>query len=200
MSGQLHSNKHNIYLLYWMRTLTKYSRMNYMDQRSTREYVSYLWINPFYIRIHFNTIKSRILDIFKQSWYSNINNSNRLETYCLYEFIFESYLDQVRDSRFSICLTRLKSSSHDLAIEKGRHQNIARQEHVCNNCTMSVLETEYHYLLVCPKFYNLRTKYIKKYYYTWPTLHKLTHLLSSKSNITVQNLSKFIVFANRIRN
>ena len=27
-----------------------------------------------------------------------------------------------------------------------------------------------------------------------------THLLSSKSNITVQNLSKFIFFANRIRN
>ena len=67
-----------------------------------------------------------------------------------------------------------------LAIEKGRHQNIARQERVCNNCTMNVLETEYHYLLICPNFYNLRTKYIKKYYY------KLTQLLSSQSNITVQ--------------
>ena len=66
------------------------------------------------------------------------------------------------DSRFRICLTRLKLSSHDLAIEKGRHQNIARQERVYNNCTMNVLETEYHYLLICPKFYNLRTKYIKK--------------------------------------
>ena len=137
----------------------------------------------------------RILDIFKQSWYSNINNSNWLETYCLFkhEFIFESYLDQIRDSRFRIWLTRL-------AIEKCRHQNIARQERVCNNCTMSVLETEYHYVLICPKFYNLRTNYIKIYYYTWPTLHKLTQLLSSKSNITVQNLSKVIFFANRMRN
>ena len=63
-----------------------------------------------------------------------------------------------------------------LAIEKGRHQNIARQERVYNNCTMNVLETEYHYLLICPK------------------------CLSSKSNITVQNLSKFVFFANRIRN
>ena len=59
-------------------------------------------------------------------------------------------------------LTRLKLSSHDLSIEKGRHQNIAGQEWVCNNCTMSVLETEYHYLLICPKLYNLRTKYINK--------------------------------------
>jgi len=77
-------------------------------------------------------------------------------------------------------VTRLKLSSHDLAIEKGRHQNIARQERVCNNCTMNILETEYHYLLTCSKCYNLRTKYIKKYYYTWPTIHKLTQLLSSK--------------------
>ena len=109
------------------------------------------------------TIKSRILDILKQSWYSNINNSNRLETYCLFkhEFIVERYLDQIRDIRLS---------SHDLAIEKGRHQNIARQERVCNNCTMSVLETEYHYLL-CPKCYNLRTKYIKTIllYMAYPT-------------------------------
>ena len=60
--------------------------------------LSYLWINQVNIRIHCNTIKSRILGIFKQSWYSNINNSNRLETYCLFkhEIIFESYLDQIR--------------------------------------------------------------------------------------------------------
>jgi len=32
--------------------------------------LSYLWINQFNTRIHFNTIKSRTLAIFKQSWYS----------------------------------------------------------------------------------------------------------------------------------
>ena len=52
--------------------------------------LSYLWINQYNIAIHFNTMKLRILDIFKQSWYSNIYNSNRLEKYCLFkhEFIF----------------------------------------------------------------------------------------------------------------
>ena len=64
---------------------------------------------------------------------------------------------------------------------------------------MHVLETEYHYLLVSPKLYNLRTKYTKTYYNTWPTLHKLTQLLLSKSNSAVQNLLKFIFFANKTR-
>ena len=53
----------------------------------------------------------------------------------------------------------------------------------------------------------LRTNYIKIYYYTclpyikiyymWPFLHKLIKLLSSKSNSSVQNISKFIFFANK---
>ena len=51
---------------------------------------------------------------------------------------------------------------------------------------MSVLETEYHYLLICQKLYDLRTKHIKKILYmAYPTQTNT----SSKSNITVQNLS-----------
>ena len=37
-----------------------------------------LWINQDTYNITFETIKLRILDIFRQSWYSNINNSSRL--------------------------------------------------------------------------------------------------------------------------
>jgi len=114
----------------------------------------------------------RILDIFKQSWYSTINNSNWLETYCLFkhEFIFESYLDQIRDSRFRIWLTQL-------AIEKCRHQNIARQERVCNNCTMSVLETEYHYVLICPKFYKNELYQNILLYMAYPTQTNTTSII-----------------------
>ena len=70
------------------------------------------------------------------------------------------------------------------------------------NCTMNILETEYHYLLVCPNYYNLRTKYmyIKIYYFTRPSLHKLTQLLSSKSKFIIcTNISTFILFANKTR-
>jgi len=37
-----------------------------------------LWINQDTYNITFETITLRILDIFRQSWYSNINNSSRL--------------------------------------------------------------------------------------------------------------------------
>ena len=43
-------------------------------------------------------------------------------------------------------------SSHDLAIERGRYQNITRQERISNFCTGKLVESEYHFLLVCPLY------------------------------------------------
>ena len=34
-------------------------------------------------------IQQRIKDIYYQQWYSEINNSRRLETYCLFKHNFE---------------------------------------------------------------------------------------------------------------
>ena len=43
------------------------------------------WIQQFDIIIPFNLIKQRILDIYKQSWYASVNNSNRLLMYSRYK-------------------------------------------------------------------------------------------------------------------
>jgi len=57
---------------------------------------SELWINQDNIlTIILNTIKQKLLDHYYQSWYSNINNSRRLNTYCILKHTFnlEPYLD-----------------------------------------------------------------------------------------------------------
>ena len=57
--------------------------------------LSFIWQNQFNNEVNFNIIKQRILDIYCQQWYSEINNSRRLESYCLFKqsFKFENYLD-----------------------------------------------------------------------------------------------------------
>jgi len=55
-----------------------------------------LWKNQDTNNITFGTIKLRILYIFRQSWYSDINNSSRLSTYSLYKHDFEEYLNHVQ--------------------------------------------------------------------------------------------------------
>ena len=103
-------------------------------------------------------ISDRIYDIFKQSWYSNINNSNRLASYSTYkeDFEFETYLNSINVTRFRIALTHFRISAHNLAIEKGRHENIAKENRLCKYCNMKVIESEYHFLLVCPAYTTIR--------------------------------------------
>ena len=160
--------------------------------------LAYIWHNQFNVTVNYEMIKQRILDIYYQHWYSCINNSNRLETYCLFkhDFKFESYLDNITDSYFRKAFTQFRISSHELAIERGRHLHLPRNNRICPNCSNNQIENEYHFLLICSKYSDLRTKYIKRYYYTWPSLRKFTNLLSNKSISIAKNMSKFIYYAN----
>ena len=157
----------------------------------------YLWQNQSNMNVSYDIIRQRVLDMYYQSWYSGINNCRRLETYSLFkhEFKFERYLDFINDNRFRSALTSFRVSSHKLQIERGRHLNIPRNERICRNCNSNMTENEYHFLLICPKYSDLRNKYIKRYYFTWPTIQKFTNLMSKNSKFIVNNLSKFIYFA-----
>jgi len=46
---------------------------------------------------------------------------------------------------------------------------------------------------------KLRKKYFNKYYFTWHTVHKLKGLLSQTAPKLLNNLGKYIYFANKLR-
>jgi len=119
----------------------------------------------------------------------NINKS-----YCSYKLSFglEPYLEIIKEPKYRNALARLRTSSHDLKIEKGRHHNIQREHKFCENCNQKQIENEYHFLLICPKYMELRKKYLKKFYYTWPTVHKFKCLLSQTAPKHLNNLGKYI--------
>ena len=77
----------------------------------------------------FTFIKQRILDQYHQTWYANINNSQRLLTYCRmkHSFSIEPYLDYYcLERRFKIALSRFRLSPHNLEIGRARYHNIPR--------------------------------------------------------------------------
>ena len=92
-------------------------------------------------------------------------------------------------SEFSECarlktvhVSKLHTSSHRLEVEMGR---LARPERIefenrkCKHC--QILEDEFHFMLECLLYSNIRTLYVKRYYYTRPNMFKLTELMSSNS-------------------
>ena len=86
--------------------------------------------------------------------------------------------------------------AHSLEIEVGRYSNVHRENRLCKYY-LNVVESEYHFSLTCPKYYDLRKKYIRNI--SWPSLSKFSYLLSSKKRTHIVNISKFINEAFRIR-
>ena len=114
------------------------------------------------IMIPFSLIKERILDSYKQSWYAEINNSRRLQMYARFKhnFEIEAYHDNIQEKSYKIAFTKFQLSSHDLAIERGRHDNTGRNDRICKHSNLNMIENEYHFLLVCPIYRDLRKKNI----------------------------------------
>lgn len=151
--------------------------------------------------IPIETIKQRIIDNYLQKWYSEINNSTRLQHYCIFkhDFNLEKYLEIHLDRKYVTTLSRFRTSSHSLFIESGRYDGTPREQRLCKSCTMNAIESEYHFLLVCPNYKDLRKKYFKPYFCHWPTLNKFRTLMSSTSKYVINNLSKYIYSAFQIR-
>ena len=163
--------------------------------------LGYIWLQQTEITIPLDLIKQRIFDNYHQSWYSNINNSSRLSMYSRYkhDFQFETYLDTLPHQKFRIALTKFRLSSHSLAIERGRFENVPRENRICRYCNLQVVESEYHFLLVCPLYKDLRRKYFKNYFCRWPTLNKFDDLMSNHSKSMTLSLSKYLYFAMNLR-
>ncbi|XP_045167413.2 RAB6A-GEF complex partner protein 2-like [Mercenaria mercenaria] len=46
--------------------------------------------------------------------------------------------------------------SHDLEIETGRHRKIERENRLCRKCNKNIIEDEFHFLLCCEFYSELR--------------------------------------------
>ena len=91
-------------------------------------------------------------------------------------------------------ICKLRLSSHCLCIETGRYKNVPLERRICSMCKSDV-EDEYHFMLKCPAYNNLRKRYLKPYYFQRPSVYKLTQLLSTGNVKELCNVGKFIKFA-----
>jgi hypothetical protein len=70
----------------------------------------------------------------------------------------------------------------------------------CNVCHDNLIEDEYHFILVCKKYDNIRKAYIKPYYWRRPSSFKLVLLLSAHNVKELNNLGKLLCLAEKVRN
>ena len=149
----------------------------------------------------FQIIKQRLPDQFVQTWSASLQTMSKLDIYLRYKqtFEFEKYLQTVMNDKLRQNLTAFRLVSHRLEIETGRHNNVPREQRLCRICNMKQPESEYHFLLVCPAYHDLRLKYFPRSYISWPNLQKFENLMKNKSSKILNNISRFISSANKVR-
>ena len=115
---------------------------------------------------------------FVYNWHSELNNTSKnpiIRTYNTFKLAFscESYLKSVKDYRYRNAITRLRTSSHDLAIETGRHHKpkINVEDRLCRIC--NVLEDEFHFVTKCKLFCFNRNQLYDKIRSIYPAFEDL---------------------------
>ena len=148
-----------------------------------------------------SVFKQRLTDNFIQNWQSRLAESSRAIFYRSFAtFQFQPYLDKVNVSKYLQAYSKLRMSSHRLEVEKGRwvRQNrVPIHERKCIFC--NILENEYHFVIQCAAYSELREKCISKYFWKRPNMFKFVELINSSNINYIRKLCIFIYHAFKLR-
>ena len=108
-----------------------------------------------------NMLIKRLIDQFHQTSMESINNSSRMKVLSLLKQTpgTEAYLEKVKNARHRQAMSRLRLSSHQLEVERGRYKGTDTEDRLCSYCQTfgsRVVEDETHFLLHCPMSKELR--------------------------------------------
>ena len=161
-------------------------------------------VNPIQVGPFFHKFfKQRVIDNFTQQWHNEVAIMHPLALYKHFKISIqlESYLN-VLPFKLRSALSKLRLSSHTLAIETGRYANARIEPNLrfCNLCkNPNDIEDEYHFVIVCPIYNEIRKKYISNYYTRNPSVFKFINLMQEKRPCIIKKLSKFIFEAFKLR-
>ena len=135
-------------------------------------------------------LKKNLRIFYENSWRNDMQNSSKCFLYREFkeQLKLEKYLLIVEKSA-RINLTRYRLSNHKLPIEIGRHNNIVRNERICELCSKKEMGDEVHYFLICPKFEKERKKLIPKTCIRYASAHVYCELLATDSPNTLRKLA-----------
>ena len=109
------------------------------------------------------------------------------------------YLKKPIPKKLQNCISRFRLSSHSLSIETGRYHNIAQTNRLCPICHIDI-QDEFHFILKCPMYNDLRKLYIKPFYFERPSVFKLIQLFTTVNLKEICNLGRFLLRATVKRN
>ena len=87
---------------------------------------------------------------------------------------------------------KLLEISDLLPFKNGITFNIQTDDRICTLCDTNEIGDEFYYLYKCTHFNDLRSRYLKRRYYTHPNMEKTKQLFNVTNKKEMLNLAKFI--------
>ena len=158
---------------------------------------SYVWLNGGVVheKAFLRAFRQRLIDCHKQEWFSKIMESDRFSTYCSFKSLLqpERYLTYITINKFRNIFVKLRLGIIDLNVNK-------RYNAVPNMCPFCPsVENELHFLLHCPKYQELREKYILKYFTDKVHVPPLMFLLQNESMHITRSVAMYCYYAMKTR-
>ena len=94
------------------------------------------------------------MDVYKQNIITEISCSPKafLYQHLIDNFCLQFYLRKPIDPVYKSYITCFRTSSHNLNVEVGRHNNIVREQRLCTMCNLHDIEDEFQFILKCPLY------------------------------------------------
>ena len=101
-------------------------------------------------------------------------------------------LELIKNMQHRQLVSKLRSGSHDLRIETGRHCIPKVSEHlrICKFCSDNEVENESHFLFSCNLYQNIRKKFFDDVSFKYPNFNTLNN--SDKVLFLFNNIDPFI--------
>ena len=136
-----------------------------------------------------------------QNWERDININHKLQYYKDFKtgLFLENYILCITDFKFRKALSKLRCSAHNLNNEIGKYKN-GKFGKLCNFCLTTqkyIEEDEFHFVMQCPNYSELRAKYI---FTECTNIYNFVNIMTSKDNTVLLNLAKFVFYACQKRN
>jgi hypothetical protein len=143
------------------------------------------------------TLKDRLIRDFSQNWFENMQSNDRYALYASIKshFSLSSFLVEVKHVQARNYLIRIRLGVSQLRTHKLRFaKNVSDESLLCPLCKIAV-ESEYHFILVCSAYNEIREMYISRKYYSNPNMCKLNILLASQIKPTMIGLAMYLKHA-----
>ena len=141
--------------------------------------------------------KQRLIDCFHQDWNSEVSGE-RFSFYTSFKSLpgLPQAIFQIKNIAVRKTLLRFRLGVSPLKTHKYRHIARSMESLHCPFCK-NIPESEIHFLLVCPKYCEVREKYLPRKFFSRPTAFATTLLMASDKHCRVLAWYIFEAFKKR---